>query len=493
MRQAKLWWFLHVPQLLLDEQLSLQSQEQQQRPQVLCTSDGQRRRQVVQANRAAVAGGVRVGMAEVTASTLLPDLQQRDYDEDREVQVLRRLAQWLHQDIAQIALYPPHGLLLAVHDLQRMYGGYVGVQRQLQRRLHCIAVEYVVAAGYSPLVAQLLAQSGKNILSADKAVLQHELGQVSIAQSLLPAQQQQQLQEVGIERLGALLHLPVAELGARFGRNMLSYMAQLKGELLPPQQWYHPPLRFRECLDLLTEVASWQQLLFPLRRLLQQLEAFLQVRQLSVTELALIAHHRDKRQTFVRVAFALPLWRQRDMLQLVQLQLERQQLKTPALELSLRAEDFSAREVQHGSCLPAQQDAHTQRNEQRQLQALLGKLQARLGEQAVQQAQWVQDWRPELAQQWQTSAAAQMKTAISAHLPRPLWLLPEAEPINVSDWQLQWGPERIQSGWWDGQSMVRDYFIALDRWQRQGWIYRTCVSYQSNESSEQWYLHGWYS
>lgn len=491
MSQAKLWWFLHVPQLLLDEQLSLQSNEQQQQPQVLCTIEGQRRRQVVQANRTAIAGGVRLGMAEVTASTLLPDLQQRDYDAGRETQVLRRLAQWLHQDIAQIALYPPQGLLLAVHDLQRMYGGYAGVQRQLQQRLNSIAVHYVVAAGYSPLVAQLLAQSGQCELSADKSVLQHALGQVSIAQSLLPAQQQQQLQDVGIEQLAPLLQLPVAELGARFGRNMLSYMAQLKGELLPPQQWYRPPLRFRERLDLLTEVASWQQLLFPLRRLLQQLEAFLQVRQLSVTELALIAHHRNRSQTFVRVAFALPLWRHRDMLQLVQLQLERQQLKTPALELSLHAEDFSTREAQHGSWLPAQQDAQTQRNEQRQLQALLGKLQARLGEQAVQQAQRVPDWRPELAQQWHTGTTT-IKVSAPANLPRPLWLLPEAEPINVSDWQLQWGPERIQSGWWDGQSTVRDYFIALDRWQRQGWIYRSCLSDQS-ASNEQWYLHGWYS
>lgn len=491
MKQTKLWWFLHVPQLLLDEQLSLQSKEQQQQPQVLCTNEGQRRRQVVQANRAAVAGGVRLGMAEVTASTLLPDVQQRDYDEARETRVLRRLAQWLHQDIAQIALYPPQGLLLAVHDLRRMYGGYTGVQRQLQRRLRSIAVRYSVAAGYSPLVAQILAQSGRTLLSSDEHVLQQALGQVAIQQSLLPPQQQQQLQDVGIEQLAPLLALPVAELGVRFGRSMLGYVAQLKGELLPPQQWYRPPLRFRERLDLLTEVASWQQLIFPLRRLLQQLEAFLQVRQLSVTELTLIAHHRDKRQAFVRVAFALPLWRQRDMLQLVQLQLERQELKTPALELSLRAEDFSAREAQHGSWLPVQQDVHAQRNEQRQLQALLGKLQARLGAQAVQQARLVQDWRPELAQYWQASVATQMKGVAPTRLPRPLWLLPKAEPISVSDWQLQWGPERLQSGWWDGQSMVRDYFIALDRWQRQGWIYRTNTNYQ--DSNEQWYLHGWYS
>ncbi|MEA3589065.1 DNA polymerase Y family protein [Pseudidiomarina sp. 1APP75-27a] len=485
MSRDKLWWYLALPQLLLDEQLSLQSEIQRQQPQVLCRSDGQRARTVVQANTAARHAGVKLGMAEVTASTLVPELQQRTYDEQREEQVLQRLAQWLHQDIAQIALYPPQGLLLEVDDLQRLYGDYAGVQRQLARRLARVAVGYQIAAGYSPLVARILAQVPQlrfEPMRAAKSELLEKLRQVPLRFALLPAAQQQQLENVGIQCLGDLLQLPVGELGARFGRAMVAYVAELQGELLPPQRYYRPPLKFSERLDLMTEVASWQQLLFPLRRLLQQLEAFLQSRQLSVTSFTLLAHHRDQSQTPVRIAFALPLWRQREMQQLVQLQLERQQLATPALELSLRADAFQAREVTATSWLPAQQDATAQRAEQQQLQALLGKLQARLGTAAVQQAQAQNDWRPEAAQQWQTDL--QTAKGPSQGLPRPLWLLPEPEAIAVHEWQLQWGPERIQTGWWDGEGVLRDYFIAVDALDRQGWIFR---------SHEEWYLHGWFS
>lgn len=478
MSQDKLWWYLLTPALLLDEQLALQQQEQRRQPQVLCENEGQRGRTVVQLNPAAIAAGIQRGMPEVLAQTLAPTLQSRDYDPSRETTVLQRLAQWLHQDIAQIALYPPNGLLFEVAGLRRLYGDYLELEQRLHQRLRRLGVRYILTAGDSPLMARVFAQAGQSGVVASRSQRQQRLAQINIAQSLLPLVSQQRLQELGIATLGALLKLPEAELGARFGRAILAYLAELKGQLCPPQQWYQPPETFTERLDLLTEVSSWQQLLFPLRRLLQQLEAFLQSRQWSVTQLILCAYHRDKSQTQVTVAFALPLWRQRDMQQLVQLQLERHQLPSPALEIAVQAKTFSAREAQHQSWVA---EPHTEKYAQHDLQALLGKLQSRLGEQAIRQAQAQADWRPEAAQLWQPQLSTE---AAPADLVRPLWLLPEAQPITLDNWQLQWGPERIQTAWWDAEAVGRDYFIALDAQQRQGWVF---------QSQQQWYLHGWFS
>lgn len=483
MKQTKFWWFLALPQLLLDEQLSLQSLEQQQQPQIICANRGNRGPQVVQANAAAQAAGIQLGMPAVTASTLVPGVHQRPYEREREEAVLRRLAQWLYQDIAHIALYPPQGLLLEVQHLQRLYGGYQGVQRQLQRRLRRLAVQVELAAGYSPLAARILAQAGVACLSTDAQELQNALAQLPLRYSLLPVTQIQQLEDAGIERLGDLLRLAVSELGVRFGRDMVNYVAELRGKLCPPQQYFQPPLKFRERLDLLTEATSWQQLVFPLRRLLQQLEAFLQSRQLSVNAFVLLAHHREGAPTRVRVAFALPLWRSRDVQQLVQLQLERQQLSTPALELSLHADDFTERQARTAQWCPTTAADAPSSQQTHALRSLFGKLQARLGEGALQQAQALTDWRPEAAQQWLPRTATQL-AGPPAQLPRPLWLLTSAEPIDIAQWQLHWGPERIQSGWWDGQAIDRDYYIALDAQQRQGWVFR---------SQGAWYLHGWFS
>ena len=34
------------------------------------------------------------------------------------------------------------------------------------------------------------------------------------------------------------------------------------------------------------------------------------------------------------------------------------------------------------------------------------------------------------------------------------------------------GPERIESGWWDGRAVQRDYFIATDESGHLLWLYR---------------------
>ena len=43
------------------------------------------------------------------------------------------------------------------------------------------------------------------------------------------------------------------------------------------------------------------------------------------------------------------------------------------------------------------------------------------------------------------------------------------------------GPERIESGWWDGDEAKRDYFVARLPNASLAWVYR--------EAGE-WYLHG---
>jgi protein ImuB len=44
-------------------------------------------------------------------------------------------------------------------------------------------------------------------------------------------------------------------------------------------------------------------------------------------------------------------------------------------------------------------------------------------------------------------------------------------------------PERIESGWWDGREMRRDYHIVIGAAGEKLWLYRDC-------QSQEWYLHG---
>ena len=49
------------------------------------------------------------------------------------------------------------------------------------------------------------------------------------------------------------------------------------------------------------------------------------------------------------------------------------------------------------------------------------------------------------------------------------------------------GPERIESGWWDGNDVARDYFVARNPAQSLLWIYR------ERREGGGWYLHGFFA
>ena len=138
---------------------------------------------------------------------------------------------------------------------------------------------------------------------------------------------------------------------------------------------------------------------------------------------------------------------------------------------------------------------------------LLERLRARLGDDAVAVLAPRPEHRPELAQQENAvaprsrPAAAQDDLSASAAAradeplpPRPLWLLDAAEPIGPAlerkPWILRDGPERIESGWWDGRDLRRDYFVAETPDGALMWIYR---DHRHGVDDGEWFLHGLYA
>jgi protein ImuB len=81
---------------------------------------------------------------------------------------------------------------------------------------------------------------------------------------------------------------------------------------------------------------------------------------------------------------------------------------------------------------------------------------------------------------------------------RPLWLLAQPQPLaerRSRPWldggplQLLAGPERIESGWWDGAPALRDYFVARGADGALVWIYRARLP-TGDAGADGWFLHG---
>ena len=77
--------------------------------------------------------------------------------------------------------------------------------------------------------------------------------------------------------------------------------------------------------------------------------------------------------------------------------------------------------------------------------------------------------------------------------PRPLWMLAEPQHLRERDGmplheghplEIVSGPERIETGWWDGRDVRRDYFVAGGRAGVRLWLYR------ERSRGGGWWLHG---
>lgn len=109
--------------------------------------------------------------------------------------------------------------------------------------------------------------------------------------------------------------------------------------------------------------------------------------------------------------------------------------------------------------------------------ALLDKLRARLGPDAIRQLGLLNEHRPEKA--WITNGETQH---LEEPFPqRPLWLL---EPTAFEVLPALCGtPERIEAGWWAGEDASRDYYFARTPKGVRCWLFRDL-------RTKRWYLHG---
>ena len=129
---------------------------------------------------------------------------------------------------------------------------------------------------------------------------------------------------------------------------------------------------------------------------------------------------------------------------------------------------------------------------------LLELLSARLGEGGVLVPSPRADHRPEICNAWVPSAAPSYRIGRSRPVPphhaeRPFWLFEQPlaldthgyRPVYRMPLRMLKGPERIESGWWDGGLVVRDYFIAQGEASTLYWIYR-----ERSGEEVYWFLQG---
>ncbi len=510
-----LWLALHLPLLSLEAFSATLSPEARVRPAVLIADH-----RVCTVNAAAAGRGIRPGAKRATALALAADLLLAEADPARDAAALQAVAHAALAFTPAVTLQDAQTVLLEVQASLRLFGGLAALRQRLLEALAPLGHRVQMAAAPTALGAALLAQWAPSVpASRVDRVLGAHATQLPALQALLdeapvwllgPGKAHwDALQGMGLHTLADLRVLPRAGLARRFGEGLLDDLDRALGRKPDPRKALELPAVFDTRLELFARADSSAQVLHAAAVLLARLVAWAQARHGRVAAFTLRMLHERHRHaavpaTELHVALAEPALDAAHLQLLLRERLANVELAAPTLELQLQCSQLVAGHAPNGELFP------TQASEAEGLLRLLERLRARLGDEQVQRLLPVADHRPECASRGvparggEGTAASSAMLAVAAAaadsplpLHRPAWLLPEPLPLAERDTQpllegrplqLLSGPERIETGWWDGTPAARDYFIALAVDGSLVWVYRGRLPVGADEVN--WFLQG---
>jgi protein ImuB len=426
---------------------------------------------VIACNDAAAACGVRAGMTAAAAQALADGLVVRRRDPLAEEESLAGLAVWAGRFTPSVSLEPPAGLLLEIGTCLSLHRGLANLLKLARSGVAEMGYAATMACASTSHGAWLLAQAGIEKAVRDPARLEQILAALPVALLDQPPAVLEGLERVGARTLGDCLRLPRGGVARRFGQALVDELDLALGRLPEARAFFVPPASFERSLELPAPVHDAEALQFAVRRLLPELEGFLVLRQAGVQELELVCRHERRADTVLKLGFAKPARDVARMQLLLRETLGRTRLEAPVHTLVLRAPLVLPLSGSSGDLFQKSREADGD--------LLLERLRIRLGKDAVYGIETAADHRPERA--WRPAQG--QKRAAEANRHRPLWLLPRPLPCHDGRLKLTSGPERIESGWWDGGDVARDYYVAEDRNGAQLWVY-------CDRASGEWYVHG---
>jgi protein ImuB len=329
------------------------------------------------------------------------------------------------------------------------------------------------------------------------------------------------LRELGLRQIGQLLPFSRDDLTTRFGPQLLWRLDQATGEVDEVIAACHPAPQVE--VEWTFEHPTDRQEIIEqvLQRQLERVVRELIPRQQGVQELVCRLRGETGKTAEITVGLYRTSASPRHLAELIEMQWEtaHRKLAQPLASLSVSVTAAAALECRQQELF----DDADQHYDPRQTAILVDRLSSRLGRSSVVRPRLLPEAQPELAWRYQPLVGGQKKRpgrssskkrsaaavgrrntsegVSNRSLTRPLSLAARPLPIEVVSMAPQgpplafvfsgqqhriartWGPERIQTGWWRGPSIRRDYYRVETTTGRWFWLFRQLTD-------GRWYFHG---
>ncbi len=469
-----LWLCLALPKLAVDVVAPRVSTP------VVVTENKSNRVLIYAANESAEQNGIADGQTLSSALALVNDLAVYQRDEKKEQLALNKLAQFAYQHFSStVSLDYSNSLVVEV-----------GRSRQLWQRLEQIKEvldEYLLAENLSAnyawaptaRAAYWLAYAGYSQPVLSKASLAQAVFDIELNDIVTPAQLKT-FHHSGIKTFGDVLRLPRDGLARRGGRLLLLQLDEAMGRCAEVVKRWYPLPYFLEDFELGLPSSDLSVLRPVVESLCLSLSHYLQQRQVMTRRVQIRFLHKRESASVMTLGFNRVVSKPEDLLRLFDAQCGQFTLKKEVLVIELCCRQFQIVDRESDDFFDSQADG---KESWAQLEELFH---ARLGEEYFQPLVNSRDHRPEYAMAASACATDKKNTLI-----RPLWLLAKAQRLNEIHQAPYWygqlyledSFERIEQGWWQGDDIRRDYFVAKTDTGAKVWVYRDL-------RQGQWFLHG---
>lgn len=487
-------WFRH----LHTDWFSIRNPELKSFPFVLRTAS-HGRMIITEANAVAEEKGIHRGMVLADARALVPELKVEDDLPDLNQKLLTKIAEWCIRFTPISAVDAPDGILLDASGCTHLWGGEEKYLNDISKKLSARGYDVRIAMADTPGLAWGMARFGqKNISTTGDH--RETLLQLPAEALRLDPENLDKLHKLGLKKVGQFASIARSSLRRRFGVGFLQQLDKAFGhewEILQPVIIPEP---YQERLPALEPIITPTGIELGLEQLLNSLCFRLQQEQKGLRSAVFKCFRVDGKVEQVQISTTRPTHHVSHLLKLFE-------IKLPTISPGLGIELFILEAPQVEDHGPSQQKMWETSSglEDVRLAELIDRLSSKVGGDTVHRYLPDEHYWPERSFKPASTLVEEPTTSWQISKQRPLHLLQDPEPIEVTapipDYPPMLfrhkgkvhkvvkadGPERIEQEWWMQSGLHRDYYIVEDEEGARYWLFR---SGHYNEERHQWFLHG---
>ncbi len=430
-------------------------------------------------------------------------------------------------------LHQPDSLLCDITGATHLFGCEANLLKAAKDQLALLGLTAQMAIADSVGAAWALAHYG----ATDNQQLESlQLESLPVESLRISPQTVATLARLGVDHIDQLLRLPRAGLATRLGQPLVLRIAQLLGETDEPLAVYRAAAEDTQWLDLEYPTSDQKILANRIATLTDKVRTGLATRQRGALQMTCRLDFAVLPPQTFELGLFTPTLDREQLVRLMVGSLESRQLPDLVKRITLCVTLSGPMQTNQVS-LFSDGSSHESSLNKPSLSHLINSLSGRLGREAVLGVSLCDDPLPENAYQLSPLTGRRNKTqrsysrksrspnstfgpCVNDAMRRPLTLLPNPLPLSIVSapsssvdsspksvpgrFRLggkihcvvrHWGPERIETGWWQSECVRRDYFrIETDDGQ-WWWIYRTLGKQTNNRRPlrHQWMLHGRFS